>query len=301
MKKLLTLALTIVALGLFAGLGIAQQKMPEPKEKKVPVANDSGELHILFIYRQGSISSADVKHVVEAANLTIKTKSSPPRPTDDVVRGTEVGTMRMAKSPTLGELFREHGPVLFFNAKQISEGGPGPCPRPISPSCVDLVRPPLVPFCMCLLDLDVPRLGGSSRMSSPDTSQRLIVITFNQTPETLGEFKRLFCTLYHGDCGGPIGKPTPLPEPVTVRTYAPVKWNGPIEDERALRKALDNSALDTPIKLGDQPAQTITCMRRDAKGNCNWWRICGSLGPNGAYRCYDIIDLGPGIGWQVAW
>jgi len=208
---------------------------------------------------------------------------------------------RMAKSPTLGELFREHGPVLFFNAKQISEGGPGPCPRPISPSCVDFVRPPLVPYCMCLLDLDIPRLGESSRMSSPDTSQRLIVITFNQTPETLGEFKRLFCTLYHGDCGGPIGKPTPLPEPVTVRTYAPVKWNGPIEDERALRQALDNSALDTPIKLGDQPAQTITCMRRDAKGNCNWWRICGSLGPNGAYRCYDIMDLGPGIGWQVVW
>ncbi len=322
--------------------------LPDMTRKKVPVANDSGELHILFIYRQGSISSADVKHVVEAANLTIKTKSSPPRlmpgasnmsfleqvtlaefgamlslnvgesktgkrrkgqaaekdsghSTDDTVRGTDVGTMRMAKSPTLGELFRKHGPVLFFNAKQISEGGPGPCPRPISPSCVEIVSPPLVPFCMCLLDLDIPRLGESSRMSSPDTSQRLIVITFNQTPETLGEFKRLFCTLYHGDCGGPIGKPTPLPEPVTVRTYAPVKWNGPIEDERALRQALENSALDTPIKLGDQPAQTITCMRRDAKGNCNWWRICGSLGPNGAYSCYDIMDLGPGIGWQVVW
>jgi len=105
--------------------------------KKVPVANDSGELHILFIYRQGSISSADVKHVVEAANLTIKTKSSPARlmpgasnmsfleqitlaefgamlSSDETVRGTEPGTMRMAKSPTLGELFREHGPVLFF-------------------------------------------------------------------------------------------------------------------------------------------------------------------------------------------
>jgi len=356
MKKLLTLALTIVVLGLFAGLGMAQQRRPEPKEKKVPVANDSGELHILFIYRQGSISSADVKHIVEAANLTIKTKSSPPRlmpgasnmrfleqvtlaefgamlsgkgdsekkgpksdytpspgklTKDDLVppatpfsgqRAESDASPRMAKSPTLGELFREHGPVLFFNAKQISEGGPGPCPRPISPSCVDLVRPPLLSsFCMCLLDLDIPRLGESSRMSSPDTSQRLIVITFNQTPETLSEFKGLFCTLYHGDCGGPIGKPTPLPEPVTVRTYAPVKWNGPIEDERALRQALENSALDTPIKFGDQPAQTITCMRRDAKGNCNWWRICGSLGPNGAYRCYDIMDLGPGIGWQVAW
>lgn len=332
--------------------------LPDMTRKKVPVANDSGELHILFLYRKGSISSADIKHIVEAANLTIKTKSSPPRlmpgasnmsfleqvtlaefgallslngdesktgkrrrgqaadsdsthrKKDDLVRpatpfsgqrAESDASPRMAKSPTLGELFREHGPVLFFNAKQISEGGPGPCPRPISPSCVDLVRPPLVPFCMCLLDLDIPRLGESSRMSSPDTSQRLIVITFNQTPETLGEFKRLFCTLYHGDCGGPIGKPTPLPEPVTVRTYAPLKWNGPIEDDRALRQALDNSALDTPIKLGNQPAQTITWMRRDAKGNCNWWRICGSLGPNGAYRCYDIMDLGPGIGWQVVW
>jgi len=326
MKKSLTLALTIVVLGLFAGLGMAQQRRPELQEKKVPVANESGELHILFIYRQGSISSADVKHFVEAANLTIKTKSSPRRlmPGASNISFLEQLTLaefgallsftpfsgqraesdassRMAKSPTLGELFRKHGPVLVFNAKQTSEGGPGPCPRPISPSCVEIVSPPLVPFCMCLLDLDIPRLGGSSRMSSPDTSQRMIVITFNQTPETLGEFKRLFCNLYHGDCGGPIGKPTPLPEPVTVRTYAPVKWNGPIEDERALRQALANSALDTPIKLGDQPAQTITCMRRDAKGNCNWWRICGSLGPNGAYRCYDIIDLGPGIGWQVAW
>jgi hypothetical protein len=343
-------------LGLFAGLGIAQRKGPESQKSKTPVANDSGELHILFLYREGSISAAHVKHIVEAANLTIKSKSSPPRLMPgasnmrflEQVTLAEFGAMlssnvgesktgkrrqgqaadsdsthrkkrpatsfsgqraesdqssRMAKSPTLGELFREHGPVLFFNAKQISEGGPGPCPRPISPSCVEIVSPSLVPFCMCLLDLDIPRLGGSSRMSRPDTSQRLIVITFNQTPETLGEFKRLFCTLYHGDCGGPIGKPTPLPEPVTVRTYAPVKWNGPIEDERALRQALDNSALDTPIKFGDQPAQTITCMRRDAKGNCNWWRICGSLGPNGAYRCYDIIDLGPGGRqvWQVSW
>jgi len=351
MKKSLTLALTIVVLGLFAGLGMAQQRRPEPQEKKVPVANDSGELYILFMYREGSISSADVKHFVETANLTIKTKSSPPRlmpgasnmrfleqitlaefgallslnggesktgkrrrgqaaesdsglREDDTPSGaklTKADAARMAKSPTLGELFREHGPVLFFNAKQKSEGGPGPCPRPISPSCVEIVSPPLVPFCMCLLDLDIPRLGESSRMSSPDTSQRLIVITFNQTPETLGEFKRLFCTLYHGDCGGPIGKPTPLPEPVTVRTYAPVKWNGPIEDERALQRALHNRALDVPIKLGDQPDQKITCMRRDAQGKCNWWRICGSLGHNGAYRCYDIIDCGPGIGWQVAW
>jgi hypothetical protein len=314
-------------------------KTPIPPTATIQ-ANDSEELHILFIYRQGSISSADVKHIAEAANLTIKTKSSPPRlmpgasnmrsleqitlaefgamlsgkgesetgpknekkdVTPSGAKLTKADAARMAKSPTLGELFREHGPVLFFNAKQKSEGGPGPCPRPISPSCVEIVSPPLVPFCMCLLDFDIVRFGLNKRMSSPDTSQRLIVITFNQTPETIGEFKRLFCTLYHGDCGGPIGKPTPLTELVTVRTYAPLKWNGPIEDEKALRQALDNRALDTPIKFGDQPAQTITCMRRDAKGNCNWWRICGSLGPNGAYRCYDIIDFGPGIGWQVAW
>ncbi|MGY2754027.1 hypothetical protein ACVW0Q_002075 [Thermostichus sp. MS-CIW-21] len=346
MKRITTIALHsvfLVALVFSTGHTLAQQEtqekqqtekkqvptevprpLPDMTRKKLPVVNDSGERYILFMYREGSISSADIKHIVEATNLTIKTKSSPRRLmpgasnisfleqltlaefgamlfSDDTTRGGDVANPRMAKSPTLSELFRKHGPVLFFNAKQTSEGGPGPCPRPISPSCVDLVRPPLLPFCMCLLDLDIPRLGESSRMSSPDTSQRLIVITFNQTPETLSEFKGLFCTLYHGDCGGPIGKPTPLPEPVTVRTYAPLKWNGPIEDERALRQALDTRAIDTPIKLGDQPAQTITCMRRDAQGNCNWWRICGSLGPNGAYRCYDIMDLGPGIGWQVAW
>jgi hypothetical protein len=257
--------------------------------------------------------------------LLIKTKSSPLRlapgeKTTDLDKLTleefgamlsgkseseKAGAARRAKSPTLGELFQKHGPALVFNAKRKSEGGPGPCPRPISPSCVELYpRPPLVggPFCMCLLDLDVkPLFGGGSRMSSPSTSPRLIVITFNQTPETQGEFKQLFCTLYHGDCGGPIGKPTPLPEPVTVRAYARLKWDEPIKDERALQRTLQNRALDVSIELGDQPAQKITCMRRDAQGNCNWWRICGNLGPKGEYSCYDIINFGPGIGWQVAW
>jgi hypothetical protein len=36
---------------------------------------------------------------------------------------------------------------------------------------------------------------------------------------TKTQFTRLSCALYHGDCGGPIGKPTPIPDPITLTKY----------------------------------------------------------------------------------
>jgi hypothetical protein len=225
---------------------------------------------------------------------------------DDIASGaklTKADAARRPNSPTLGELFQKHGPVLVFNVKQ--SGGDQGCPKPIAPGCVEVVRPPLSDvFCMCLLDPGpFPKIGTLERSVRPvgNESFRLIVITFNQSPETEREFKTLFCTLYHGDCGGPIGKPTPLPDPVTVRTYASLNWNEPIKDEGTLRAALQKRAIAGPIKFENQPDQRITCMRRNANGDCDWWPICGNLGPNGEYRCYDIMYLGPGIGWQVAW
>jgi hypothetical protein len=82
MKRITTIALHsvfLVALVFSTGHTLAQQEtqekqqiekrqvlvqsiprpLPDMTRKKVPVANDSGELHILFIHRQGSISSAE--------------------------------------------------------------------------------------------------------------------------------------------------------------------------------------------------------------------------------------------------
>ena len=86
--------------------------LPDMTRKKVPVANDSGELHILFLYRKGSISSADIKHIVEAANLTIKTKSSPPR----LMPGAS--NMRFLEQVTLAEF----GAMLSLNVGESKTG-----------------------------------------------------------------------------------------------------------------------------------------------------------------------------------
>lgn len=47
------------------------------------------------------------------------------------------------------------------------------------------------------------------------------------------------------------------------------------------------------------PDQTITCMAKDAQGNCTHWRICMKL-DSGIERCWDVIK-DPLLGWAVAW
>jgi hypothetical protein len=293
------------------------------------LAVQRGPIRFLFLYREGSISPEQLKGFVEGLERVIKYKVSPERlapgaqtpelelmtiedlgrvlggiqdlgtlpggmarqneKKDDIASGaklTKADAARRPNSPTLGELFQEHGPVLVAD---IFTQGKGVVGDIYTPRLLDLGPYP-----------KTRTLERSVRSVGKEPS-RLIVITFNQSPETEGEFKALFCTLYHGDCGGPIGKPTPMPDPVTVRTYASLNWNEPIKDEGTLRAALQKRTIAGPIKFENQPDQRITCMRRNANGDCDWWRICGNLGPNGEYRCYDIMYLGPGIGWQVAW
>jgi hypothetical protein len=50
---------------------------------------------------------------------------------------------------------------------------------------------------------------------------------------------------------------------------------------------------------GSQPEQTITCMAKDAQGNCTHWRICGTT-VSGVYKCYDVVK-DPLLGWVVTW
>lgn len=304
------------------------------------LAIETPPIRFLFLYREGSISPEQLKRFVEGLERVIKYKVSPERlakgaqtpelelmtiedlgrvlggtqdlgtlpggmarqneKKDDIASGaklTKADAARSAKSPTLGELFKRNGPILFFNLKQ-KDGGEG-CP----PNCATIVDRKGGIFCMCLLDFnDYPKLKPVDidlRVSS--VPYHLIVITFNQGPQTEREFRKLFCSLYHNDCKGPIGKPTPLPDPVTVRTYASLNWNEPIKDEETLRAALQKRAIGDPGKLEGIPPQRINCMRRNSNGACDWWRICGNLAPDGGYRCYDIIYCGPGIGWQVAW
>jgi hypothetical protein len=51
--------------------------------------------------------------------------------------------------------------------------------------------------------------------------------------------------------------------------------------------------------INPQPDQTISCMQKDAQGNCIHWRICGTT-TSGAYRCYDVVK-DPASGWVVTW
>jgi hypothetical protein len=51
--------------------------------------------------------------------------------------------------------------------------------------------------------------------------------------------------------------------------------------------------------INPQPDQTISCMQKDAEGNCTHWRICGTT-TSGAYRCYDVVK-DPAFGWVVTW
>jgi hypothetical protein len=51
--------------------------------------------------------------------------------------------------------------------------------------------------------------------------------------------------------------------------------------------------------INPQPDQTISCMQKDAQGNCTHWRICGTT-TSGAYRCYDVVK-DPAFGWVVTW
>jgi hypothetical protein len=48
-----------------------------------------------------------------------------------------------------------------------------------------------------------------------------------------------------------------------------------------------------------RPEQTITCMAKDAQGNCTHWRICGTT-VSGVYKCYDVVK-DPLLGWVVTW
>jgi len=55
------------------------------------------------------------------------------------------------------------------------------------------------------------------------------------------------------------------------------------------------------VLLGAEPhpEQTITCMAKDAQGNCTHWRICGTT-VSGVYKCYDVVK-DPLLGWVVTW
>jgi hypothetical protein len=55
------------------------------------------------------------------------------------------------------------------------------------------------------------------------------------------------------------------------------------------------------VLLGAEPhpEQTITCMAKDAQGNCTHWRICGTT-VSGVYKCYDVVK-DPLFGWVVTW
>ncbi len=66
----------------------------------------------------------------------------------------------------------------------------------------------------------------------------------------------------------------------------------------------DNKKKTYPIAFNlfgadPKPEQTITCMNKDAKGNCTHWRICGTT-TSGTYRCYDVVK-DPVFGWVVTW
>jgi hypothetical protein len=52
------------------------------------------------------------------------------------------------------------------------------------------------------------------------------------------------------------------------------------------------------IEVEQNPQQYISCLRRDANGNCTWWRVCGVEKTWLFTLCYDII-LTP-YGWGVA-
>lgn len=307
----LRVLLTLCACGmLLSQVALAQDQQ---QHRKAEPAIQAAPIRFLFLYREGSISTDVVKQFVEGAELTIKTKSSPARLAPGAQKTEleeltleELGMMlsgakltkadaaRRAKSPTLGELFQKYGPVLVFNARQSSWCKGNCCPEILQKqgcTCWRWLAPCL---CLCLSDA----------YGSLGSSDRLIVITFNQTAETEGVFKKLFCTLYQGDCVGPVGKPTPLPDPVTVRKYARMDWNEPIKDERALQAALQKAGIGGPIiKSGDQPQliKHVICRAYNpVTKDCTWWEVCNQVPGQYHLSCYDLI-YEDGKWWIFLW
>lgn len=280
--------------------------------------SDAEQVKFLFLYREESIEPDIVKKMADALNLTIKSRNwdtykpkhkstnreSKQEGKDTLkltigdieeafksagygVKLTKADAARINADTPIEEIFKDDSPIVGFNIntkdntaqlfelpiKLKGETEDETTGKVIAPKGKVIIR-----------DIKKP-------------INRLIVFTYNQTPETLEEFKEVFCKMYHNDCGGPIGNPIPLPDGINVKRYLTFTPKNPILNERDLIRELEPYKKFLPFKdelYSNEPKPdnylSVRCVEYLPDGKCSQWEVCGFTS-DGSVKCILVNGL----------